>query len=576
MASKMDFKTVQTDNENLEEIEEKIRKHRRRIIRRFAIAVIVIVTIGVCFQLWSALRTYSKYEVRSKTERQDSVAAKYTTFLGKLVEYNNDGIVYKDENDELIWNQSFEMSTPMVSICEGYLAIYDRGGTLIYIMTSSGMAKKIETTTPISTVCIANQGTVAVLMKEDNVSTVRMYDRKGKELTNGEFYEEKGSFPVDIALSNDAQKLAVDMLDVTEGSVRSTVSFYNFGSVGQNEIDNNVGTYTYDDTFISEISYVASNRMIAIEDSGYIVFEGAQKPAPKREVKFKTEVQSVFYDNKYVGIVYSSPKKEGCWNIKVYDMAGKTVELTVNTTPTEKEARNVLVVPLADESKLYYYNWVQNNIRKVNEATNGEVGYIHIPDMGVDGLNEFVKHYYPQLNKKALIIDDRGNGGGNVSPMITERLMRTPTFYTMHTNQTVGSVSPVGTFLGPKVLLVNEYSASDGDLFPYRFKYNHLGTIIGRRTWGGVVGYSGSIRVVDGGSIVTPSYAPFAADGSEFIIEGTGVAPHVDIENDPYLEYNGEDQQLNKAIQVILEKLKTEKKEIPSIPVFPNKAAKKK
>ena len=311
MASKMDFKTVQTDNENLEEIEEKIRKHRRRIIRRFAIAVIVIVTIGVCFQLWSALRTYSKYEVRSKTERQDSVAAKYTTFLGKLVEYNNDGIVYKDENDELIWNQSFEMSTPMVSICEGYLAIYDRGGTLIYIMTSSGMAKKIETTTPISTVCIANQGTVAVLMKEDNVSTVRMYDRKGKELTNGEFYEEKGSFPVDIALSNDAQKLAVDMLDVTEGSVRSTVSFYNFGSVGQNEIDNNVGTYTYDDTFISEISYVASNRMIAIEDSGYIVFEGAQKPAPKREVKFKTEVQSVFYDNKYVGIVYSSPKKRG-------------------------------------------------------------------------------------------------------------------------------------------------------------------------------------------------------------------------------------------------------------------------
>ncbi|MFR7812178.1 MAG: S41 family peptidase [Butyricimonas faecihominis] len=261
---------------------------------------------------------------------------------------------------------------------------------------------------------------------------------------------------------------------------------------------------------------------------------------------------------------------------ELIDMAGKTVELTVNTTPTEKEARNVLVVPLADESKLYYYNWVQNNIRKVNEATNGEVGYIHIPDMGVDGLNEFVKHYYPQLNKKALIIDDRGNGGGNVSPMITERLMRTPTFYTMHTNQTSGSVSPVGTFLGPKVLLVNEYSASDGDLFPYRFKYNHLGTIIGRRTWGGVVGYSGSIRVVDGGSIVTPSYAPFAADGSEFIIEGTGVTPHIDIENDPYLEYNGEDQQLNRAIQVILEKLKTEKKEIPSIPAFPNKAAKKK
>ena len=193
MASKMDFKTVQieTDNENLEEIEEKVRRHRRRIIRRIVIVVLVIVTIIVSFQLWSALRSYSGYEVRNKTERQDSVAAKYVTFLGNLIEYNNDGIVYKDEDDELIWNQSFEMSAPMVSICEGYLAVYDRGGTMIYIMASDGLTKKIETSTPISTVCVANQGTVAVLMKEDNVSTVRIYDRKGKELTIGEFYEEK-------------------------------------------------------------------------------------------------------------------------------------------------------------------------------------------------------------------------------------------------------------------------------------------------------------------------------------------------------------------------------------------------
>lgn len=256
------------------------------------------------------------------------------------------------------------------------------------------------------------------------------------------------------------------------------------------------------------------------------------------------------------------------------DKAGKTVELEVNSTPDLKGARRVLVTPLSDEAQLYYYNWVENNTRKVNEATNGQVGYIHIPDMGVDGLNEFVKHYYPQLNKKALIIDDRGNGGGNVSPMITERLMRTPTFYTMHTNQKEGSVSPVGTFVGPKVLLVNGYSASDGDLFPYRFKYNKLGTIIGHRTWGGVVGYSGTVPVVDGGSIVTPSYAPFATDGSGFIIEGTGVTPHMEIDNDPYKEYMGEDEQLNKAIEVILEKLKTEAPKQPAIPAFPDKSGK--
>lgn len=257
------------------------------------------------------------------------------------------------------------------------------------------------------------------------------------------------------------------------------------------------------------------------------------------------------------------------------DQANKTVEMEVNTTPDAKGARKVLVTPLADESQLYYYNWVQDNIRKVSKATNGQVGYIHIPDMGVPGLNEFAKHYYPQLEKKALIIDDRGNGGGNVSPMITERLMRTPTYYSMHTNQSEGSVNPDGTFIGPKVLLVNEYSASDGDLFPYRFMYHKLGTIIGKRTWGGVVGYSGQIPVVDGGSIVTPSYAPFAADGSEFIIEGRGVTPDIELPNDPYKEYMGEDEQLNKAIEVILEKLKTEAKEIPAIPPFPDKSGKK-
>lgn len=255
--------------------------------------------------------------------------------------------------------------------------------------------------------------------------------------------------------------------------------------------------------------------------------------------------------------------------------AGITTELTVNSIGTEAGARKVLVEPLADESQLRYYSWVENNLKKVNEATNGEVGYIHIPDMGVAGLNEFVKHYYPQLTKKALIIDDRGNGGGNVSPMLIERLQRTITFFTMHTNQTEGSVSPVGTFQGPKVLLINEYSASDGDLFPYRFKFNKLGTVIGRRTWGGVVGYSGTVPVVDGGSIVTPSYAPFAADGSGFIIEGEGVTPDIDLENDPYKEFNGQDEQLTKAIEVALKQMKEFQYKMPIIPKFPDKSPKK-
>ena len=124
-------------------------------------------------------------------------------------------------------------------------------------------------------------------------------------------------------------------------------------------------------------------------------------------------------------------------------------------------------MPIADEQPLYYYNWVQGNIKKVSDATAGKVGYLHIPDMQQTGLNEFAKHYYPQLRKKALIIDVRGNGGGNVSPMIIERLRREIAMYAF-SRDTPARPEPDEIFLGPKVCLMNEFSASDGDLFPYR------------------------------------------------------------------------------------------------------------
>lgn len=251
--------------------------------------------------------------------------------------------------------------------------------------------------------------------------------------------------------------------------------------------------------------------------------------------------------------------------------ANQLVELMVSASADGTGAKPMLVKTIGSESSLVYYDWVQRNIKKVEEATNGEVGYIHIPDMGVTGLNEFVKHYYPQLTKKALIIDDRGNGGGNVSPMIIERLQREITYATVAANQKKGSVNPSGTLAGPKITLIDRYSASDGDLFPYRFKKLQIGKLVGVRTWGGVVGYSGQIPCIDGGSIITPSFAPYAADGSGFIIEGYGVDPDVVIDNDPHEEFKGVDRQLDKAIELIREEVKTYKKSVPPIPEFPKK-----
>lgn len=250
--------------------------------------------------------------------------------------------------------------------------------------------------------------------------------------------------------------------------------------------------------------------------------------------------------------------------------AGKQVTLKLNSKPTFDGSRDVVVIPIDDELNLFYYNWVQKNIEKVNNETQNKVGYIHVPDMGAAGLNEFVKYFYPQLRKKALIIDVRGNGGGNVSPMLIERLRREIAMIDMARN-TTPSTDPGGLLYGPKVCLLDEFSASDGDLFPYRFKQHKLGKLIGKRSWGGVVGIRGSLPLLDGGYLNKPEYASYDIAGKEWIIEGHGVEPDIEVENDPVEEFNGKDAQLDRAIQEILEELKVSEKTIPPIPPYPVK-----
>jgi tricorn protease len=250
--------------------------------------------------------------------------------------------------------------------------------------------------------------------------------------------------------------------------------------------------------------------------------------------------------------------------------AGKQVKLRVNAKAEEKGSREVVVVPIDDEQPLYYYTWVQENIEKVARATDGKVGYLHIPDMGVPGLVDFVKYFYPQLRKKALIVDVRGNGGGNVSPMIIDRLRREIAMVDM-SRDTVPRPDPEEAFLGPMVCLMNEFSASDGDLFPYRFRKHGLGQLIGKRTWGGVVGIRGTLPLLDGGFLNKPEFARYSLDGKEWIIEGVGVEPDIFVDNDPAREFAGIDDQLNKAIQVILEELKTKERTLPPIPPYPIK-----
>jgi tricorn protease len=250
--------------------------------------------------------------------------------------------------------------------------------------------------------------------------------------------------------------------------------------------------------------------------------------------------------------------------------AGKQVILRVNSKPTDAGARDVTVVPTDDEGPLYYLDWVEKNIDYVNKKTGGEVGYLHIPDMGQPGLNEFTKLYFPQIRKHALIVDVRGNGGGFVSSLVIERLRRALVMIGIARNG-MPQTDPSQTFTGPMCTLIDEFSASDGDIFPYRFKTLGLGKLIGKRTWGGVVGIRESLPLVDGGQFYKPEFAVYSKDGKRWVIEGHGVDPDIVVDNDPAKEFKGEDQQLDRAIQEMQEELKTKRYELPSPPPWPNR-----
>jgi len=249
--------------------------------------------------------------------------------------------------------------------------------------------------------------------------------------------------------------------------------------------------------------------------------------------------------------------------------AGKQVRLKINSRPEEKGAREITIIPIENENALYYYNWVESKREIVDKATGGQVAYIHIPDMGVRGLNEFVKQFYPQLRKKALIVDVRGNGGGNVSPMIIERLAREVHMVDIARGG-VPTPDPEALLWGPKICLIDEFSASDGDIFPYRFRKMNLGKLVGKRTWGGVIGIRGTLPLLDGGFLNKPEFATYGLEG-QWIIEGHGVEPDIYVDNDPAREFEGIDDQLNKAIELILEELKTKEKKLPPVPPYPKK-----
>jgi tricorn protease len=246
-----------------------------------------------------------------------------------------------------------------------------------------------------------------------------------------------------------------------------------------------------------------------------------------------------------------------------------SVTLTLNSKPILEGARQVTYRPIDSDASLRYLDFVLRSKETVDKLSRGKVGYLHIPDMGAPGIYEFIKWYYPQIRKEGLIIDVRANGGGNVSQMILERLGKKLLGTRFGDDGDHPSTYPSTVFHGHLVALTSETSASDGDIFPYYFRSAGLGPLIGKRTWGGVVG-GGNSSLIDGGSVFVPRSGTNAPTG-EWIIEGQGVTPDIEVENDPISMLAGHDNQLERGVQEVLKRIAAEPLSLPKRPSDPVK-----
>ena len=246
------------------------------------------------------------------------------------------------------------------------------------------------------------------------------------------------------------------------------------------------------------------------------------------------------------------------------------VTLTLNSKPTLEGARKVSYRPIASEESLLYLEWVNANRAKVAELTGGRAGYLHIPDMGGPGIYEFIKWFYPQIDKQGLVVDVRSNGGGNVSQWIIERLDSKLLGTRFGRIDSLPRTYPATVFHGHKVCLLNETSASDGDIFPHMFRQAGLGPLIGKRSWGGVVGISGRGPLIDGGRVFVPESGTNDVDG-HWVIEGYGVDPDIVVENDPKSVIAGRDPQLERAVAELIKAMDANPMTLPARPPDPVK-----
>ncbi len=305
---------------------EKIKSHKFTIFYRTILAIILVAAIAAALLLQWENKVYTESLVVDSVEIEFTQDANLMPFAGYLLSYSKDGAGCMDTKGNAVWNQTFEMQNPIVDICQNVVAIGDYNGRTIYIMNTGGPIGSITTNRPIRNLCVASNGVVAVALDDVDVTLIYLYDSQGNELVHFRTTMKESGYPVSVSISPSGELICVSYLFVDSGQMKSSVAFYNFGAVGQNSTDNYVSGYDYLNTIVPFTRFLDNKSVFAVSDDRIMFYGGSQKPVSIAENLISDDVQSIYYGDEYVGLVFLSTESSNRYRLEVYHKSGELAQ----------------------------------------------------------------------------------------------------------------------------------------------------------------------------------------------------------------------------------------------------------
>ncbi len=374
------------------EYDDKLRKHKIKKFRRYAIIVGIVVVVAIFVFLYIENRTYSEYEVESNIMTGDTTKCMFYEYGKGFLRYSNDGLAYIEGSDS-IWNQAFEMKTPMIDICKNYVAFAEQNTNEIYIYNTEGLVGKVKTSYPVINLEVAANGVVAAITEETNANHIEIIDTDGTILVTGQTVLSGDGCPVDLSLSEDATKLIVSYLYLNGGVTQTKVVFYNYSEVGKNEVDRVVGGFNqYKSTIVPRVEFITNDIAVAFGDDMYTIYADKQKPSILAEEKIDKEIKSIFYSEEYIGFIFETGEIDTPYELKIINTSGDILyegAIEIDYRNIKFDGDNVILydqdtfIVMTVKGKVKFKGNIGSQINEVI-ALGGKYKYIRIATESID------------------------------------------------------------------------------------------------------------------------------------------------------------------------------------------------